>query len=392
MPPFGAATVRHRGLGRALTGWTELSPMLWDLIAEGHFRGDPLADTVVEWIVEADSATRRAQLNDALHHGVSASTPAPLRTFFEQLGTAPAWAEPETMEEGVRVCRLAGRAAFYVLRDGGLMPGYLSSAINQTLLMTGALQRGARRRLAETMQWWLDCTVPLGLRPGSIGWISTLHVRFMHAFVRHRLRRSPDWRLDHWGLPVNQSDMAGTWLVFAIEFLLGLRALGVPVTLTEGHAALHLWRVIGWLMGVAPHWLIETESAGVRLLWHIVLSQPEPDRSSWQLGTALMNEPLERPYESLKWLRQRFDRQAHISASSLFLSASQLRALGLPPRALPWFPLLRFPFNVARHVALRALPGGRDRLVAEGRAQQEALVREVFGREQRGLGHVEAPR
>jgi hypothetical protein len=185
---------------------------------------------------------------------------------------------------------------------------------------------------------------------------------------------------------VNQTDMAGTYLVFAIVFLLGLRACGVPVTRQEGKAVMHFWRYLSWLMGVSEPWLVDTEMEARQLLWHIVISQPEPDESSLLLGQALMNEPLQRPYSSFAWLRGHIERQKHLSVTRLFTSRKQMRELGLPAYILPWYPLLKLPLNLAWHLAHRILPGGRDRLIRNGRAAQEALVRQHFGQEAQTVG------
>ncbi|MGV7591683.1 oxygenase MpaB family protein, partial [Mycobacterium kansasii] len=95
-------------------------------------------------------------------------------------------------------------------RDVALMGGYLFSGVNQTLLRTGALEKGSNKRFAETSQWALDVIVPEGLRPGGPGYRSTLHVRFIHSMVRRHVLALPDWDFETYGLPINQTDMAAT--------------------------------------------------------------------------------------------------------------------------------------------------------------------------------------
>jgi hypothetical protein len=210
----------------------------------------------------------------------------------------------------------------------------------------------------------------------------------MHTLVRRRVKTLPDWNAGDWGLPVNQTDMAGTYLVFAIAFLVGLRVSGVPITQEEGRAVVHFWRYVSWLMGVDEPWMVDTEAQGRRLLWHIAVSQPEPDESSVQLGQALMNEPLQRPYPNLAWLRGHFERQKHLSVTRLFASRQQMRQLGLPGYILPWYPLLTLPLNLGWHLMHRALPGGRERLIRKGRAAQEVLVQRHFGAETQAVGEL----
>jgi hypothetical protein len=49
-----------------------------------------------------------------------------------------------------------------------------------------------------------------------------VRVRLIHARVRHALSRSPAWRPDAWGAPINQYDMAGTVLLFSSKLFEGL--------------------------------------------------------------------------------------------------------------------------------------------------------------------------
>jgi hypothetical protein len=378
-------------LGRLLAGrGAQLSPQLWRQLGEGYWQGDDAADRLVDWMMKEGPQHTHPLLARAIRNGIDSIPDAPseLHEFFAGVERPPAWLDPVLLAEGARICQLAGVTGHYVLRDGGLMPGYLASAINKTLLLTGALQRGARRRMAETMKWWLDCTADGGMLRGGPGWNTTLHVRLMHTFVRRRVKSLPQWQAEEWGLPVNQTDMAGTYLVFAIAFLYGLRVCGVPITSEEGRAVVHFWRYVSWLMGVDEAWLVNTEAEGRTLLWHIAVSQPEPDESSMQLGQALMNEPLQRPYPNLAWLRGRFERQKHLSVTRLFTSRAQMRALGLPGTVLPWYPLLMMPLNLGWHLAHRLLPGGRERLIRTGRARQEALVQRHFGQETQAMGSL----
>lgn len=388
-PSFEAAARRGRRLGRLLAGrGAKLSPPLWSRLGEGYWQSDDAADRLVDWMMAEGPRHTHPLVARAIAGGIDRIPDAPreLREFFAAIEQPPAWLDPALLAEGARVCQLAGTAGHYVLRDGGLMPGYLASAINKTLILTGALQRGARRRMAETMKWWLDCTADGGMERGAPGWNATLHVRLMHTFVRRRVKSLPQWQPDDWGLPVNQTDMAGTYLVFAIAFLYGLRVSGVPVTAAEGRAVVHFWRYVSWLMGVDEAWLVNSEAEGRYLLWHMAVSQPQPDESCVELGQALMNEPLQRPYSNLAWLRGHYEKQKHLSVTRLFASTEQMRALGLPTLVLPWYPLLRLPVNLGWHLAHRLLPGGRQRLIRQGRAAQEALVQRHFGRETQAMG------
>lgn len=83
----------------------------------------------------------------------------------------------------------------FVLRDLSLMAGYLFPGFNQPLMMTGALNKQAGTRLAETTKWWIDITEPDGLKRYGAGFTSTIYVRFIHALVRVHLKKSKNGML-----------------------------------------------------------------------------------------------------------------------------------------------------------------------------------------------------
>ena len=56
-----------------------------------------------------------------------------------------------------------GADGMYIARDVALLGGYQFSGFNQTLLRTGALEKGSNQRFAETMQWALDVVDAGGL-------------------------------------------------------------------------------------------------------------------------------------------------------------------------------------------------------------------------------------
>jgi hypothetical protein len=62
-------------------------------------------------------------------------------------------------------------------------------------------------------------------------------------------RRAPVVAKD-WGTPINQEDLAGTRLAFSYIVADSLPRLGVRLPATDVDAYLHLWDVIGHLMGV----------------------------------------------------------------------------------------------------------------------------------------------
>jgi hypothetical protein len=381
----GIDPIRARKLAQrirwSIKGDPEPSECQWRAIGESLTRGDPPMDRVVDWMV-AEGLGQTKQLFDlALERGIGEVPDAPraLRDLFAIIDVRPRWVDPDRLREGARVSGIAGLTGMDVLRDFALVAGYQASAVNRTLILTKALEKGQQRRIAETSKWWVDVTRPGGMERFADGFKSTLQVRLIHALVRRHLRSHPEWDADMYGLPINQGDMQATNLGFSVVYLLAQRALGVIITRAEGRDVMHLWRYIGWLIGVDEAWLCDTERQGRIALYQNALSQAPADESSRLLGAALVDEPLMHFYPNLRWLRGHWHRAKHLSIARAYLGADAMKSLGMPHRTLPWYPVLTVGPRLLWHALHRVVPGGRERLIARGLAEQQSTIRTLFG-------------
>lgn len=154
------------------------------------------------------------------------------------------------------------------------------------------------KRLLETGIHTFACCASAGaLRPWHAGWAACLRVRALHAKVRRRLLRpANEWDVAAWGVPVNQEDTAVTLLAFSYVVLTGIEMiLGKPLPEADQLAYLHLWRYIGFLMGLdeahnpcargLPHARASLES----VIMHIL----EPTAESGAIARHLLRAPLE---------------------------------------------------------------------------------------------------
>jgi hypothetical protein len=372
-----------RTLRRLIRGDAEPSLECWRALGEALLDGDEPIDRLLEWMT-AEGLSRTKPLFDlAAERGIAAvpHAPEPLREFFVIVERPPAWVDPAKLERGARASALTGKIGPFILRDWGLLAGYRASSLNRTLVLTGALEKGPQRRIAETTKWWIDCTRPGGMQPFGPGYRSTLQVRLIHGLVRRHVRGLPAWDTARDGLPVNQVDMHVTYLAFSIVYLLGARVLGIPLGRADRQAVIDLWRYIGWLLGLHDRWLVDSERDAVRALYHVALAQPAPDESSRRLGSALLDEPLGYHYRRLRWIHGRWLRAVHLSVTRTLVGTSGMRELGLPDSTLPWYPLLTSVPRYVIHRLLRALPGGRERRIRKGLAEQEYLFELVAGRD-----------
>jgi hypothetical protein len=352
----------------------------YDELVAAVSEGDVLMDDYVTYMFSSNPKLAKRQFDQALQHGLDSVDDCPdaLRRLFQDVERVPAWLDRQLLNDALAFIHSAGNDANHVLRDATLMGGYLLSGFNRALIMTGALNQDASKRMAETSKWWMDCTDYGGLERFGAGFKSTVHVRFIHALVRRNLAAKPEWETKQWGLPICQIDMAATNLAFGLVFLAGLRALGIFPTPHESRSVMHLWKYTGWLMGVEERWLVESERQGIVLLHRALLTQSEPDWSSQALGQALSLEPLQRHYAHFKTARRQFAYYKHLSINQFFLGKRKMALLGLPSHILPWYPLLLAPFNLVTYSAQRVLPPLHARLQQRGRQAQRDFM-DVFG-------------
>ncbi|KXO87778.1 hypothetical protein AXK57_05485 [Tsukamurella pulmonis] len=346
--------------------------------------GDAPMDELVDWIYE-DRDARRPMFDRALNEGIASvpEAPAILREFFEDMETAPDWVDWDKILVGGQLLRSGGADGFAIARDVALMGGYLFSGFNQTLLRTGALEKGSNKRFAETSQWALDVIVPDGLRPGGPGYRSTLHVRFIHSIVRRHVMALPDWDYETYGLPINQTDMAATLVGALIAPVTTGTGLGMFARPSEYEATAHLTRYVGRLMGVHDDFLPHSFRDSLRILFQTSRALSTPDETSKSLARPMADDPLRWRYGQLSGIRRRIARSQHLSIATAFLGTAAMKELGVPS-ALPWYPALRIPLHLLES-ALGQLPGGRERAARRGDASQAKFMRML--NEDATIGH-----
>lgn len=124
----------------------------------------------------------------------------------------------------------------------------------KVLFLTAQLDTNARRRVLETGQFLINVLAVGSFEEHGKGFRTIQHIRLMHAAVRQliearNLQQPGFWHPD-WGTPINQEDLAGTMLSFSYVPVGPLRRLGVRVSTKDAEAYLHLWNVIGHLLGL----------------------------------------------------------------------------------------------------------------------------------------------
>lgn len=353
----------------------------WRRLGERLTVGDEPMDQLVDWMAANGMKALRPLFDRALAEGIDSvpEAPEPLRRFFVEIETAPAWLDADMLRVGQRALRRGGADGMYVARDVALLGGYQFSGFNQTLLRTGALEKGSNQRFAETMQWAMDVISIGGLDRRGVGYRSTVRVRFVHAMVRRHVAAMPDWREDQWGVPVNQTDMAATLVGALIAPVVGGLAMGIVMSPHELKCIAHLTRYVGWLIGVQDEWLPTSFRDAIRILFHTSTALSTPDETTQQLSVPMAGDPLTWHYRSLASVRRRLAWAQHLSVTSAFLGPRAMRTLGLPTYMPPWYPLIRIPVNGVRSIIDQLTPGGLERSAERGQRAQEALLHTMIG-------------
>ena len=365
---FRAAPERSRRIARPLGVVARVRGVdeeLLDRIGTRMFARDELGADLAAAMSRPRTDPDRVSMA-AFHRALAGSAPetASLRRFFAAVEDTPAWVDFAEVERGGRALRRMGRTLDDVLLTLSLIGGYRFGGPADLLVATGGLTGStAMRRLGETTEWARAVISPGGMRRGGEGWRLTVHVRAMHALVDRRFETNGRWDVGHWGLPVNQSDQAATLGLFSSTGLLGARLLGWVVTPTESRAVMHLWRYVGWLMGVDDDWLFTTEREQNHFLHHVLLVQDDVTPAGPALANALVDGQ-----------RGEWQRRHVLGLLRWFLGREALRDLELPD-AFPW----TVPPTVLRNLVLSGL-------VARTRAGRRLLERrgDVWTRDEIG--------
>lgn len=340
---------------------------------------------------DASPRVTTTALQRAIADGARDDDPPALRRFVAALEREPDWLDRDLLERGARAYRRLGRSRDDVLLALSLIGGYRYVGPADLLVATGGLTgTTAMRRLGETTAWGYAVSRPGGMTRDGEGFRMTAHVRVMHALVNDRFERREDWDATALGLPVNRSDLAGTLALFSATAMLGVRVLGRRVPRQDAHAIMHLWRYIGFLMGVDEDWLFADERAQHAFDHHLLLAQGGPTPAGAALTTALV-EGTRRSHAERggRWARRRgrWARRRLLSHLRLFLGAQGCRDLGQPVLP-PWTVLPEMARNLVESWVIAAVAPGRRRLERRSDAGVEADLERLLGERPRCPGDL----
>ncbi|CAN5222706.1 oxygenase MpaB family protein [soil metagenome] len=229
-------------------------------LASMRTKADPLADQAIQ---EIFSGPYKKKFNTTLadlkynKDPLPSDLPASVKNYFEESSQLPPWANADLMAAG---------ADFFSRNSGDILSllglyslPYCYAAANgaEVLIFSERVLNDPGKRFLETAEFLLDVMVPNAFEDRGKGIRSAQKVRLIHASVRHYILKSGNWN-QQWGTPINQEDMVGTNQAFAFIILRGLRKIGKNYSSDEATAYLHLWNVIGHILGVEEKLLPDT--------------------------------------------------------------------------------------------------------------------------------------
>ena len=257
--------------------------------------GDPLADEVIAAVVDTDETTAVDKImahlifNDDL---VPESLPVGVREYLQQTAHLPDWADTAQIAIAQDLFLAYAPEIVLLLFYSSLPTAYAARKGAQVLAITRRLERGyIYRRIIETAQFVVDVMTPGAFETQGQGIRAVQKVRLMHAAIRHYIHHDNRWQVHwdpDWGTPINQEDMAATLMTFSSIIMDGMQRFNIRLLPEQEEAYLHVWKVVGDMLGIRPE-LLPANMTEARILIDTILQrQWAPSDAGHDLASALI--------------------------------------------------------------------------------------------------------
>jgi len=225
---------------------------------------------------ETDSESEKSY--EHLPHSPSEKNifPEEFTKYIAENSELPEWADLKQIEMAQKTFTLIGPAFIMSYFCKSLPECYACGRGSEILYKTGRLTKQPRRRIAQTAQFVLDVMSPGGFELDGRGIATSIKVRLVHASIRYYFLRQVklktiEYDIESSGYPINQEDLLGTMLAFSFVVIEGMEKLGFEITIEQKEAILHLWKCVGFLIGVEDLTSISNyEDSGK--VWNAILS------------------------------------------------------------------------------------------------------------------------
>lgn len=299
----------------------------------GMWMADPLADAVAE--DPAGPAAARA-VRTLMTEGVTAVVdPTPsVAALLDHVTTEPEWLDRDRLDRAADVLVRYSAQWGLVLGAASLLRGADNWIAARPLLLTGRYGQEPAVRSIEVGEWLQRVARPGGMAIDGPGFQHTVRVRMIHAQVRRHIRRAAEWDDTAWGVPIPQPYMAFTLAEFGHIALAAMGQLGVRFRADELDDIYHLWRYVGYVIGVDPSLNPASEADHVRIEELYRLTSPGPDQDSRDFTKALTEDYLALQLATLLPGPQAWRHRTAIALmygmSRVFLGDEAAETLGIP--------------------------------------------------------------
>lgn len=219
----------------------------------------------------------------ALEHGIdSVVDPGPALTkLFTDLDRRPSWVDEEQLRRGAVAIWRAGGIVPIVFAYSTVAAGFVEPSGSRPVLFSGRLMTKERlgQRLLESFRFIANAYTPGSMDRFEDGFKLTVRVRMIHAAVRHTVGRTPEWRWNEWGVPINNLDAMNTQAgQFSVQVIDSLAKAGIRLSRQERTDIFALTRYVGYVIGV-PEDLLHVDEADARQKnrLHSLLESPADD-------------------------------------------------------------------------------------------------------------------
>jgi len=177
--------------------------------------------------------------------------------FTKDIRQRPTWFNKEQIQRGQQFFLKYSPIPVISIFFYTLILGYGFQQLNDVLIKTQYLSSAdlaeTYRRLVETLQMIIHTTT------GDVDnfdqtFLDVIRVRLLHGMVRYKIKKYT--RLYHNQVPINQEDSLITLLGFSFGVLYCIEErMGIRISIEDKQSYLHLWRYIGWLIGIKDEFL-----------------------------------------------------------------------------------------------------------------------------------------
>lgn len=257
--------------------------------------GDSVADGAIARIVaqgQVDAVNRVMRTLVENDDFPTADLPPAVDEFLEATRSLPAWADMARVQRGAHLFARYGPEIVLMLFGASLPLLYAAHPGCEVLAATRHMTHNVHRRIIETGQFVIDVTAPNAWEPEGRGVLTTQKVRLMHAAIRYYLTRHDGWQghwQPEWGVPICQEDLAGTLLSFSVTVCQSLERSRITLTAEQKESYLHLWKVIGYVMGIDERLLPADYPDAESLLDRWIARNHRPNATSQALMKAMVD-------------------------------------------------------------------------------------------------------